>query len=501
MRLLASLFAIPLLTLACTSEARDATPAPPPPTPTAATGSPTAEAPARTPPGALIQNYGTLDSAPTRTSRIGDSALLSIHPTTGAVLDEQTLILHRYAHRFTPSPDGRTLAFLTRPTSTTPEVQLLDISSPGPPQPTDPIKWTEDPSDGENVSLGTFIWSADSTRLYWFRSQNFTKAQLWSLDVETLEGGPLATVASWADPLLSPDGRLIYLFGGSCCSSNSSVTPFVFAIDTTTGETVDRAELPGLIFGSRPGATDESLITLKPGVAITPDGARIYIAHADSERVTAIDTNPLRPQPPEVVQRPQPLAGRLASWLLDQFVTRAEAKPMPHTRIARTSNDGRLLYVTGDDYTPCPNNPYTSCISGEPFGLQLIDLESMQLIRHEPGIERFLLTPNGRWLIGVGDITYWSNDEQRTITDALGLKVLDATTGQLAAHLEPGAFIEDIAISPDSRHLYYLSDPRDPRCPTPCRTLTVVDLETTEVIATQRFGPRPIGLVSLAPAP
>lgn len=501
MRRTASLLVIALLALACTSEPDNVAPTPPPPTPTATTAaSLSQEALPPTPPGAFLQNYGTLDSAPTKTSRIGDSALLSIHPTTGAVLEQQTLILHRYAHRFTPSPDGRTLAFIVRPTSIAPVVQLLDISSPGPPQPADPIEWTEDPTDGERVSLGTLVWSADSRNLFWFRSRLFEKTELWSLNIETLKGGPIAITGSWTDPLLSPDGRLIYLFGNPCCASNRPGPPYVFAIDTTTGEEVDRAELPGLIVGSPPDSPDHPFLDLSPGITITPDGARIYIAHADSERVTAIDTNPLRPQPPEAVQRPQPLAGRLTSWLLDQLVTRAEAKSVTNSRVTHSSTDGRLLYITGSDAIVCEYDPHSYC-GREPLGLQLIDLESMQLIHHEPRIERFLITPDGRWLIGTGSDRYWSNDEQRTVTDALGLKVLDAVTGQLAAHLDPGAAIEDIAISPDSRHLYYLSDPHDPRCTAPCRTITIVDLETAEVIATQRFGPRPIGLVSLSPTP
>ena len=92
------------------------------------------------------------------------------------------------------------------------------------------------------------------------------------------------------------------------------------------------------------------------------------------------------------------------------------------------------------------------------------------------------------------------------VTPGFGLKILDAATFELVAHVVPGEIARQVEFSPDSRFAYLVTDgpgrPDDPnrRCSEDCKVLAVVDLEDGSVVGQRMFDTVDVSLVGLAPS-
>ena len=447
--------------------------------------------------GVLLQHYGRIDGIPSIGGRAGDSALVAVDATGAPLAGGEPIELHGYASGLVVSPDGRTVAMVVHDDDGTPLVQLvkLETASEGAPSPASILRPPEG-ADGDALRIGPLRWSADGHRIFWLQSRYAVVNELWSLDVSSREAARVATLdgSGWGPPLVRPDGSAVYALRRPCCEATDlEGDPYIVAIDVESGREIDRVFLPALEVSS---SSEQA-----PAAALSPDGSRIYVVHADADVLTSVTTAPLTAGNPAEFGPRRSARARLGGWILDRFATRAEAKPMGLIKSAVVSPDGRRLYVTGARDVPCADDPYAACLSGDPRGLQIVDLDSMRIISHQPLASRVTVSPDGSWLAATGSVRRWDDVLRRTVVEGFGLVLLDATTGEEIASLERGLVVQEMAVSRDSRYLCYLTSAVGSGCAPSCQLLTVFDLQQAEIVSTRLLGPWPVSLVSLAQAP
>jgi len=411
------------------------------------------------------------------------------------------------------SPDGRWLGVATSNTqSSGSDLALIDLER---------WRWgdgLEQMESADTSHIGSFAWSEDG-RLAGLRYRGqVIPGSPWVLE----PGGrrPLALVEAevgdldqWNIIELAPDGSRVHVLGHQstqCCGIEVQGDPFVATFDLATGTEISRISLPDVLIGQRHETVfeseDEYNILRRPAMVLSADGAHVYIVHADEDRISVVDwaAGSVRT---EEIKRPASAFARFGAWLSSHLVTRAEAKGgLSRFKEARPSPDGTQLYVTGISEIACEGMLYTACVAGRPLGLQVIDIESMQLTAEFPDISRIAVSPDGSRLIGIGD----ESDFREIVNDhalrvGFGATIIDSGSLELIARVEPEVAFEDLAVSPDGQFAYLLSDGPgiDPNasydCIEACTLLTVVDLSDSTVAATRTFDAITMQLVSIAP--
>ncbi|HEV8639075.1 MAG TPA: hypothetical protein VG370_33125 [Chloroflexota bacterium] len=172
---------------------------------------------------------------------------------------------------------------------------------------------------------------------------------------DALSGQPLAALRTgsgqgfWDSYWLSPDGARVTVYRQPDAADGPR-TPSVAVYDLVAGAEVGRVAAEGVLAGEwltrRTVDGEPALLRAHwlPGVALSPDGRRLVIVHADRDYLTAIDTQRV------AIERTVPLTGpvRVLDRVLDLFRGRVAFAKGPSegvTRQARFSPDGRLLYV------------------------------------------------------------------------------------------------------------------------------------------------------------
>ena len=169
--------------------------------------------------------------------------------------------------------------------------------------------------------------------------------------------------------------------------------------DLLTGAEVGRLELPGVragfwrtdreAFGGEPVMAE-----LLPGFALSPDGGRLAIAHADEDAVTVVDAAGMTIERTVALGRQRGFLDRVRG-LLSLVPETASAKAMEGTMLqAAFAADGRRLYLFGSVAHLEDDAPIFGGL-----GLRLVDVESGEVIADglpDAQIERALPTPDGR---------------------------------------------------------------------------------------------------------
>lgn len=161
------------------------------------------------------------------------------------------------------------------------------------------------------------------------------------------------------------------------------------------------------------------------------------------------------------------------------------------------SADGERLYLTGMEYPLCdPAQPTAVYCRPAVTGLRVIDLDTNEVIHEDPEINSLVVSLDGRWLLAsfvvIGHAAV-GRDE--------GIRILDAATFEVPAHLAPNTRFHSIGISSDGRRAYAISE-LDPAtndlgepCSRSCAVVSVIDLDRLRIIATHRHDEPVAGLV------
>jgi dipeptidyl aminopeptidase/acylaminoacyl peptidase len=395
------------------------------------------------------------------------------------------------------SPDGQMLAAVIGPTqeASSGRLHLFDLDA-----------WRETfQLDEPTGSIHPFAWSPDSARLF-----AVAEKQLWVVDVHQEAARPLADFDFWMDDLkVSPDGETLYLFAFDQSDPTAFMVrgdPFLVAVDADTGKIEGQVALPGVLVGKRheEGPDGEFYAVYLPARAMSSDGSRYYIVHPDSDQVTIVDLeNMAVEQTVEVATRQSPLE-RLGSSILGLVLSSAEAKGGLNVgRQALLSPDGRWLYITGvEDAAPdIPPN------GRKPLGLKVVDTQTMDVVYEEESIGSIALSPDGRWLFGTGWAYEYTqvaaNEFKSDDFQGWGLKVIDARSPALVAHINPDGIYEQMAVSADGRYVYLVAGAwaeeagrNQGRCSTPCQLINVFDVEGRQVVAERQISSFSAELIS-----
>jgi DNA-binding beta-propeller fold protein YncE len=247
-----------------------------------------------------------------------------------------------------------------------------------------------------------------------------------------------------------------------------------------------------------------------PGWTLAPAGDRIYVVDPESTRISVVDLDRLEVEQVARLTPPESPLERLGGWLRDRVVTRAEAKGgLYHTRQVEVSADGTRLYITGTDGDTCASNPGLDC-ARVPLGLLVVDTATMQLVHEEPLVDAFVLTPDGSRILATGTYSDWSDHDSDDETvlgyTGTGLKILDAETYEVLAHVRPdGLLWSHPAITRDGRFAHATiegagldaAQEENAACTEACTLLLVINLERGEIVAERSFDAyyvQPIGV-------
>ena len=202
------------------------------------------------------------------------------------------------------SPDGRLAAVsaLSTQESSSARLHLFRLDS-----------WTTVASSSGTLPLGSLVWSPDGSRLIGTRTichgprpEGRCDRRQRDLVVIPVDGGTalepqvLAELDFMIDALwIDPGGEKLYAFAWRsdvCCGIEIEGAPFVAVIDTRSGEIRAEIELPDLLVGQHMEQRGRGIQSVRygAGLAMAPDGSRLYVAHSDANRVTVIDLEALR---------------------------------------------------------------------------------------------------------------------------------------------------------------------------------------------------------------
>jgi len=285
--------------------------------------------------------------------------------------------------------------------------------------------------------------------------------ELWRLDLRGPDVTLLATVEDEHRLYPARDGRLFVLGGTPNVLIDGQTLPSqLLQIDPRDGSELARLEFRRTIQNAVL-SSDESLLYVFPAT-----GPRVQIIDFATMAVAAEGPDEVDPQRPN---------GRVGSWAL--------------------SPDERRLYVGGSGSIECADWE-TPCeaIGGR---VQIFDLETMQLVREESGVNQVVVSGDGRWIVVALLVT---SDDDSNLPERVqgvmgdGLRVIDASTFEVVAHLERGRAFFQLSASADGRFAYGVT--RGPGwadlgygdgCTSECFELVVIDLDRQAVAARQVY--------------
>lgn len=360
--------------------------------------------------------------------------LRSLDPATLADVPANVLALGEGAWPF-PSRDG---ALLAVPDFLGYQIGRIDVVDARTFQPVATVNLESEPITG----MVGFTPEADALIVlrgrFAFGQQRLTRYPLDPAEAPTEVQLPEeVTVEPYrAAPL--PGGRvaLLGVQRGGGDGQLSTWTPHVLVADLLAERvTVDlplpdvRAELSGEVVRDGP--------LYEPGSAWDPASERLYVAHADRNRVTVVDL----------------AAGAIVAEAdIDSRVPAMDpdAPARNRRRGALLSPDGSRLYLTGLDFLPDG--------SGPALGLSVVDTATLTEVGYLNRVsDQVQLSPDGRWLAwtaqAVGEFALAGEEPFSRVG------VLDTETLEQVALLGNGyRSSRSLGFSRDSTHFYLTSD-------------------------------------------
>jgi hypothetical protein len=313
--------------------------------------------------------------------------LKAVDPATGEDLAGRAPVELGHHGTWALSPDGTTMALAWAATGNSgsgPERFFLF----------DTITW-EKRDLGFAAHVSRLFWSPAGDRLYattYHRCEISecvdNSSELVALDPETgdvITEDPLPYGGYHTD--LSPDGATLYIFGSPATGpEDEDLPPRLVAFDIKRGETRAELDLPDVLNGWRlqADAFGEYGVQYLAGVALSLDGRRYYVAHANEEKITVIDLASMDVDRTVTIGRGdgESLAGRI----LGLFADTAEAKGGATTQAALSiSANGRFLYRTSSAERPTGDATVEGYRDWESvdFGLQVIDASTFSLLAED----------------------------------------------------------------------------------------------------------------------
>ncbi|MBM3925288.1 MAG: hypothetical protein FJ320_04775 [SAR202 cluster bacterium] len=315
----------------------------------------------------------------------------------------------------------------------------------------DLVSWTEKvvPAGMTEFYLPTF--SEDNTGLYViFMDPSSNKPlthRLHRYDPNTERLSLVAELPIGFNPLemrLLPSGDRLAMYGAL---GGIGATAHVVIVDVGQGRVLADVTLEGVRHGfvvsGEPAEGGTPLRDYSAGLAWDLDRERLYVVHADTDRVTVVDLAQGKLLKQANIIHPQSPLSRMLDWVSRP----AYAKEAPGiTRRVVLIPDGDRLYVTG---TEGVWDKDTKAVVEQPLGLQIIATDDFrQLRRLDLPVSDIDLSPNGKWLL------LGSSIQGNPNVPPSGLSVFDAQSMTEVAHLEPGLHVRVLGLSADGRYVY-----------------------------------------------
>jgi hypothetical protein len=218
--------------------------------------------------------------------------------------------------------------------------------------------------------------------------------------------------------------------------------PRAALLDAASLETRWEQELPEVISGSwcLENCEDSHEMLLfanyQPGIAISPDGQRLYLVHADEDRLTTVDFAAQEVRTTDITEATSWFERLLA---LTAGVAQAKGGMEGAVKQAALSADGRVLFTAGQAMYAEPDEQYGWTIEEEAFPVQAIELETgRSLASFKPDLQytnNLRLSPDGAYLVLDG----WTGQQQRSaVLEAVSLEpVAEVKRWELQAVLRP----------------------------------------------------------------
>ncbi len=386
-----------------------------------------------------------------------------VDPVTLADLPGHEPIPFGHHYAYTLSPDGQTLALITWPSGRHNRggtLHLIDLPS-----------WTEHRTKvtfDDYVSNLTF--DPEGGRLYWVKPTRRDAThgmprdyRIYRYDVNSHEVTDVVSFPSsfvpWEMRVLRDGSRLV-VYGMPIDRNNlAQDVPHVILVNLATGEIAADVRLEGLTAGQlRTEATENEnpYRMYRPGLAWDLERNRLYIVHADADRVTVVDLLEGGILKQTVIWPRLSVLDRVMRWL----VPTVEAKAVPGTeKRAVLSPDGRRLYVVGVRSEMIREEEGQGWTwREEPLGLQIIATDDLtELRRLDIPVNDVVVSPDGKWLLLTGVRETVRADSNQIQRIGHGLYVFDAKRLTEVAHLRPATELWLRGFSPDGRYAYVSS--------------------------------------------
>lgn len=284
---------------------------------------------------------------------------------------------------------------------------------------------------------------ADGSRLVLYRLSGTHNEVFTLVTLDTASGATLGTVTlpnaggDW--PHLTPDLRTAYRLdthpGGAWPNVTNGGTTLTL-VDLMSGAQRS-VPLPMVRAGTFPqertiGGEAVPLI-LNPGLAVSADSTRLYIAHADADAVTVVNLPRGIVERTETIKSKQSVIARVFGWLAPQ---RVAAKYMEGAnKAAALSPDGHTLAITGETIS-LRGDGQSYDINDR--GVQLVDLRTFTETSHtmQRAYQGYADSMKAQWSADGAHLYLGHTTAAQTpdgANDAYELQIMDACTHAITA--------------------------------------------------------------------